>query len=505
MEAQAEEWELASGVWQRGGDSGGWVPVARADGTRLADRLSPSERLTLIRTATTAQGSAGGPIHFPAEFVFSPETGERLMPAPTSASAPWIPPCGAHPVRSRSSQSLDARGLRQTAFEITVTQRLRSGSQPKRSATDDPDRNIPAPPLGQFEFAVGRFGTDVDVLVAIEPEKGALLVWLPIGKRWEPLSHDGGGFLAETSVQAAQWSAELLQDGAHAILCLPTTAGLAIVRPDCLALSFSVSYLGSGAAFGAPVLWGGEAWAPLRDASGAIAVIAVSSSGQLLRTQLSSIQAPEAAFGAPVCDAQQLIWPSTDGQLVVRKGPDGSVQCNWVAWPANVSPAFSFGCPYLSATGRLWQLCWSRRGDESYAYVQMGRSGAEVMPTSSPALCTGRRSYKMATRLRGDPWLDPSDTNDASSNDVVIPILESTKHGAALGMVVEAEGGVASLLESKDRQRAVVQIQSDNSADTRFQTLIVPMPWRARAFVADGCLWIYHPDLPAIMGTELEV
>ena len=503
MEAQAEEWELGSGVWRRGSDSEGWVPVARADGKRLADRLSPSERLTLVRTATSARAAAGGPIHFPAEFVFSPDTGERLTTAPISASAPWLPPCGAQPIRSGSSESLDARGLRQTAFDITLTQRPRSGSQSRRSATDDPDRSIPAPPPGQYEFAVGRFGTDVDVLLAVEPEKGALFVWLPIGKRWEPLSHDGGGFLAETSVQATQWRAELLQDGAHAILFLPTIAGLAIVRPDCLALSLSVIYLGSGAAVGAPVLWGGEAWAPMRDASGAITVIAVSSSGQPLRTQLTSIQAPEAALGAPVCDAQQLIWPSKDGQLVVRKGPDGSAQCTWVAWPANVGPAFSFGCPYLSATGRFWQLCWSGR-DESYVYVQMGRSGGEVMSTSSPTLCTGRRSYKMATRLSGDPWLDPSDTNDASSNDVVIPIFESTKHGAVLGLVVEAEGGVASLLESKDRRRAVVQIQSDNSADTRFQTLIVSMPWRTRAFVSDGCLWIYHPDLPVIMGTELE-
>lgn len=211
MEAQAEDWELASSVWRRGGDSGGWVPCARVGGTRLADRLSPSERLTLVRTATTARGSAGGPIHFPAEFVSSPDTGERLTPAPTSAGALWTPPCGAQPVRSGSSQSLDARGLRQTAFEIAVIQRPCSGSQSRRSATDDPDRNIPAPPPGQYEFDVGRFGTDVDVLQAIEPEKGALFVWLPIGRCWEPLSHDGAGFLAETSVRAAQWRAELLR------------------------------------------------------------------------------------------------------------------------------------------------------------------------------------------------------------------------------------------------------------------------------------------------------
>lgn len=502
MEVHSEDWELASGTWSRGDDTGGWLPVARADGQRLSDRLSTAERLALVRTATIGRGSAGGDSRFPVEFVFSPDTGERLIPAPTPVSSPWIPPYGAQTVRPGSSQGSDARGLRQTAFDITVSQRPRSGSQSRRLATDDPDRNIPAPPPGQYEFAVGRFGTDVDVLLAIEPEKGTLFVWLPTGTRWESLSHDGGSYLAETSVHAAHWGAELQQDGANTILCLPTTAGLAVVRPDCLALSFSVGYLGSGAAVGAPVLWGGEAWAPLRDANGAITVIAVSSSGQLLRTQHSSIQAPEAVFGQPVCDAQQVIWPGQDGQLVVRKGPDGAAQCSWVAWPVDMRPAFSFGCPYLSATGRFWQLCRSSR-DESYVYIQMGRSGAEIMTTMAPALCTGRCSYKMATRMKGDPWLDPSDTNDANSNDVVIPILESTKHGAVLGLVVEAEDGVTSLLESTAQHLAVVQLRSDASADVRFQTLIVPLPWLTRAFVFESCLWIYHPDEQAIIGTEL--
>lgn len=502
MEVHGEDWELASGTWRRGGDQDGWLPVAQADGQPLSDRLSTAERLALIGTATTGRGSAGGASHFPVEFMFSPDTGERLIPAPTPVSSPWIPPYGAQTVRPGSNQGSDARGLRQTAFDITVTQRPCSGSQSRRSATDDPDRNIPAPPPGQYEFAVGRFGTDVDVLLAIEPEKGALFVWLPTGARWESLSHDGGGFLAETSVHAAHWRAELHQDGANTILYLPTTAGLAVVRPDCLALNFSVSYEGNGAAVGAPILWGGDTWALVRDSSGAITVIAVSSSGQLLRAQQSSIEAPRAAFGQPVCDAQQVIWPAQDGQLVVRKGPDGAAQCSWVAWPAEVRPAFSFGCPYLSATGRFWQLCWSRR-DESYVYIQMGRSGAEIMPTMAPALCTGRCSFKMATRMKGDPWLDPSDTNDANSNDVVIPILESTKHGGVLGLVVEAETGVTALLESTAHHRAVVQIRSDASADVRFQTLIAPMPWLARAFVFDSCLWIYHPDEQTIIGTEL--
>lgn len=504
MEQHGEDWELASGIWRRDGDPGEWLPVARAGGRRVSDRLLPAERLALVRTATITRGSAGDASHFPAEFAFSPDTGERLSPVAIPVSAPWIPPYGAHAAAPGSGQNSDVRGLRQTTFDIAVTQQPRSGSQRRRSATDEPDCSIPAPPPGQYEFAVGRFGADVDLLLAIEPEKGALFVWLAAGMRWEPLSQDGGGFLAEMTGNAGGWRAELQQDGASTIVYLPTTAGLAVVRPDCLALHFSVSYLGDGAAVGAPVLWGGEVWAPLRDAGGAITVIAVSSTGQLLRAQKLAVQAPETIFGQPVCDAQHVIWPARDGQLVVRKGPDGAPQCSWVDWPREVQPTFSFGCPYLSATGRFWQLCWSRR-EESYVYVQMGRSGAEVMPTMAPALCTGRYSYKMATRMKGDPWLDPSDSNDSHSNDVVVPLLESTKSGAVLGLVIEAEGGVTALLESTSQHRAVLQFRSDVSADVRFQTLISPMPWLARAFIFDRCIWIYHSDEQAIVGTELAV
>lgn len=211
MGVEAEEWELAFGVRRRGRDSGVWVPVVCVDGTRLADRLSPSERFALVRTSATAPVSAGGHIHFRAEFVFSPDTSERLVPAPTSAGAPRIPPCGTQPARPSSTQSLGGHVLRQTAFEIKATKRRHCGSQQRRSAIDEPGRNIPAPPPGQYESAVGRFGTDVAVLLAIEPEMGTPFIWLPIGKRCEPLNHCGGGSQAETSIQAEQWRVRLLQ------------------------------------------------------------------------------------------------------------------------------------------------------------------------------------------------------------------------------------------------------------------------------------------------------
>ena len=120
------------------------------------------------------------------------------------------------------------------------------------------------------------------------------------------------------------------------------------------------------------------------------------------------------------------------------------------------------------------------------------------------ALCTGRYSYKMATRLKGDPWLDHDDTDHTASNDVVIPILESAVNDAVLSLVIEAENGVTALLESTDNLRAVVQLHSNARTGMRFMTFIAPLPWLARPFVFDGHLWIYHSDDALIVGTALE-
>ena len=145
MKAQAEDWELASGVWRSGGESAEWVPLARADGSVFSDRLSPTERLGLVAAATAGSGTTGMGPHLPPDFVFSPYTGERLVPLAVPASAPWVAPCGSVPVRGGSIQGSDARGLRQTAFDIMVSDRTRTTFPSRRSATDDPDRSMPTP------------------------------------------------------------------------------------------------------------------------------------------------------------------------------------------------------------------------------------------------------------------------------------------------------------------------------------------------------------------------
>jgi hypothetical protein len=481
------------------------VPLTRADGRSFSERLTPPERLALVQTGYDASRSSGAASLFPADFGFSPETGAALTRFDLGRSAPWVPPFGAPVKRPGAPQLSDIRGIRQTPRELTLTRAPKVGAGPDRSATDDPDRVIPPPPPGQYEFAVGRFGADTDCLLAIEPEKGSLFFWLTASNRWAPVNHVDGGVLSQTSVDASHWRSELVQEGGDiggSVLFLPTTSGLAVVRPDAITLEFSADYIGGGASLGAPVLWGGVIWAPVKGVGRTIALVAASTKGELLNVQATSCAEPAEALGAPVCDARRIVWPSQAGQFVVSKNPDGTAHASWLNWPDDARPVFAFGVPYLSAAGQFWQLCWNAR-EESYVYVQLGRPGPEIMPTNAPALCTGRRSYKMASAMQGDPWEDPVDMSHGSSSDVVIPLLESTQNGAVLGLVVAAEDGVTALLESRERHPAVMLLRTDTSPNQRFLTLLVSKPWRVRAFIFDGYLWAYHPAMQSILGTEL--
>ena len=188
---------------------------------------------------------------------------------------------------------------------------------------------------------------------------------------------------------------------------------------------------------------------------------------------------------------------------MVRKGPHGAPEASWIEWPPGVRPRFEFGCPYLSRSGSFWQLGWDEAAG-SYVFVQMGRSGPEVHPVSSPRLCTGSLGYQRGYRIKGDPWLDPEHAYDTASDEVVVPLVESTRSAAVLGLVIETTASAAAMMESADRQRVELQYQADDSPDLRFYTMTVAEPWRARAFVHDGRLWLYHPDQPRACGWDLE-
>lgn len=495
MVIEGQDWVLASSVWKQPTGTSMWMPCTAPGGRSFSDRLTAKERTSLIRTSFSSVHGSGGVRVFPLEFAYSPDTGERLAQQPSLPSQPWSPPFGGIGWGQSAS---DIRGLRQATLAITARSRLM-----QRRPSDEPGHVLPCPPPGQYEFVVGRYGADVDVLLAIDPSNGGLFAWLAEGRRWEALDHDDGGVLADTHYDAAQWDMEFFQEGADSTLFVSTSAGLALVRPNVISLSYSVLYLGEGPAIGPPRRWGDRIWVPIRNAEGRIMLLSCSLDGAALETFATPIPAPERSLGAAVCDARKVMWPSEDGQLVVTKGVDGKPQPAWIAWPSLTRPAFSFGCPYLSTMGQFWQLCWSQK-EESYVYVLLGREQPEVMHTNAPAFCSGRRGYKMATAMHGDLWEDPLDASHASSTEVVIPLVESVSGDVLLGLVAEAGEGVTALLESNERHRVVLLAATDSGGDARFLSIVVSRPWRVRTFFFDGVLWVYHPELRSLPGTQLE-
>lgn len=497
MDSSLERWHLASGVWVHDVLSHRWKLESTREGLKASVLVSPAD-LSRFAGAARKRDDAVDPSAFPPEFLFSPVDGAALSAPPAPATAPWVAPYGAAPLLKIPRPGSDSHGLRQTAHPLRPQGPMQGGRQQTLSPTDDAPYALKLPPPGRYEFCVGRFGANCDVLVAIEPEKGALFVWAPLEQAWLAMEPIAAGPFAETATSGNDWRMELAQEGTTTILYLATLSGLAVVRADVLSLTYSVTYVGGGAALGGPIQWAGEVWAPVRGASGGLVLSAASG-----RTVESCTTDPVAHFAPPVSDSRQVIWPSEQGQLVLRKGPDGKLEASWVRWPQSVVPRFEFGCPYLSRTGSFWQLCWDE-GAGSYRFVQMARPAPETYLVDSPHLCTGVFSFQRGHWIKKEPWQEETRAYDTNSDEVVVPLLESTAHGAVLGLVIDTTVAAAELLESGARQRAALRYQAEDSADVPFFTLQVARPWSTRVFVYDARLWVYHPDLTEAHGWAVE-
>lgn len=167
-----------------------------------------------------------------------------------------------------------------------------------------------------------------------------------------------------------------------------------------------------------------------------------------------------------------------------------------------MKPSFEFGSPYLSRDGSLWQLCFDAQQD-SYIYLQLGVDKPEQAPALAPRLCSGSFNFRFATKFKSEPWLEPEHGDDGGSDEVVLPLLESTVSASVLGLKLETAAGLADLLRSCERMRAVL-VLDDASSQTAFHMIAVAEPWRLRVFVHAGLLWVYHPLLSRLDGWNLQ-
>jgi hypothetical protein len=492
VEEQTESWQLRSGTWYRDLKSDSWRLATTPNGTVANAKLSTQDVGRMIgakRDTTSGQW-------FPSDFNYSPQTGTPLHVTITCLDSPWVPPFGASALFD-ISRPLE-RGLRQTSAPLTLA-RSKWHFDPANGA----DRTLPALPPGQYRFLVHKLDVASPTLMAIEPEHGNFLILLPDSKTWIPLERPTGGMLAEGLKNSRGWRMEVVQGARCATLYFPTTSGLAAVTPTLIGLSYAVEYFGEGLALGGPVAWAGEVWLPVLG-KGVVNLVGKPAGAAKPIVLPTNAPAPKNGFEAPVFDPLHVIWPSEEGQLIVRLDQHGKKETDWIAWPDGLRPTFSLGCPYLSLSGSFWQLCWKGQ-NESLEYVQMGTLGPKRAAIDAPRLGTGHISYKKEQRIDGDPWKEPEHVFDRASSEVVVPLIESERERAVVGLRIDAPQGVLALLESdKERHRAVLQLQAENRADVLFGTLCVTRPWLASLFVYDAHLWVYHPELSQALGWKLE-
>jgi hypothetical protein len=492
VEEQTESWHLHSGTWHRNPKSERWRLASAPNGTVTSEKLSIQDLGYMIR----AKRDASSGQWFPSDFDYSPQTGNRLHVTIASLDSPWVPPFGASALSDISSPM--ARGLRRTPARLSLAR-----SNVRSDPASDADRTLSALPSGQYRFLVHKFDVASSTLMAIEPKHGNLLILLPESKTWMPLEHPIGGSLAEGLKNSRAWRMEVVAGAGGATLYFPTARGLAAVTPTLIGLSYAVEYFGAGVALGGPVGWAGAVWLPVLE-KGTVNLVGKPRGAAKAIVLPTSAPAPNNGFEAPVFDPLHVIWPSEEGQLIVRMDQESNVSSDWIAWPDGLRPAFSLGCPYLSPSGSFWQLCWKGQ-NASLEYVQMGKPGPARAAIDAPRLGTGHISYKKAQRIEGDPWVKPQQVSDAASSEVVVPLIESELERAVVGLRIDAPHGVLALLDSdQERHHAVLQLQAENRADVRFGSLNVTRPWLTSLFVYDAHLWVVHPELPQALGWKLE-
>jgi hypothetical protein len=490
------DWGVPSGVWYVD-DDGAWTMQRSADGQNVSPLLSPAD-IGLLMHARRLPAVAGAPVRqFPPEFSFDPASGAALqVPPDTAVTPPWVPPYGAHCVSEVPPAG--AAGLRQASVPLKLA------DQRAREEHAQADASLPMPPPGEYEFFSAQFGTCAAALLALDPRKAVLHAWLPASKRWLALDPEYGGLLAESDLSHGAWRAELVPEF-NSVLVLPTSHGLACIRPDVPSLSYVVEHVGGAPCAAAPVWFQNRLWAPLRDGDGRIRFVNLDATQKPGSDVLLDGVVDLGAVSAPVAYNRRAVWPCANGQLRLQLQPDGNVAASFTSWPEGLVPHFEFGSPYLSRDGGLWQLCFeSRRG--TYVYVKLGVQ-VEKADALAPRLCSGSFNYRFATKLKTAPWEEPEHGDDGGKNQAVMPLLESGggsgTSNSVFGVKFATSAGLSSVLRSNERLAAQL-VQDDELRETVFHTFAVSEPWRVRLFVHEGTLWAYHPLLSRIDGWALQ-
>ncbi|MCD6077438.1 MAG: hypothetical protein K0R89_1376 [Ramlibacter sp.] len=492
MQQQIEQWDLGSGTWQRDRAAEAWRLVAGPSGATVSSTIALDD---LVRLVGARRDPAGGR-WLPPDFRFSPRTGAPLQAPDTRADASWVPPFGAS---TQPGSQHASRGLRRTPAALALAR------APGRTASSKPDRTLPLLPQGRYQFVVDSFDVTCPNLLAIEPDEGRLFVLLPHSQQWIPLECPTGPGWGHRLPNPRGWRMEVLHADGHATLYCPSATGLVVITPSVLGLRCSIEQAGHGPALGGPVAWNGEIWTPTHGKDDMVHLIGkrADAAGRAYTVLPTQVPVPPQGFEAPVFDDHHVTWLSDHGQLVLRGDANGGMRTEWVAWPEDVKPVFAVGCPYLHDDGSFWQLC-RRNAESGVAFVQVAGVGAPrpMQQVNAASVSTGGVSYRGTARFADAPW---TAQGEEASVEVVLPLLESARDGAVLGLRMDAPRGVPALVQGgHEPKRAILQVELPGQAAVSFGGIAVKRPWLALPFVHDGHLWIHHPEMPQVPGWKLD-
>jgi len=494
----AEQWldAISDSVWERNPDTNVFSLVSfhekQVDGRWGALDIAKALNCGVSNSPDDGAPTSGHTV-FPPEFKYSPITGKPIVKM-GSKICTWLPVCGCEDLKS---------GLLRGGCLTTYPLKLKGDA----ALTRDPDLELPLPGHGHYRFCVGAFGLSSTFLLALESEQGEIYCWLPSLNEWSELTPPSDGpYLGAGTFSQEVWSIEAQDMAGDTILFWPSDCGLVAIKIDALSLSYETRLLVEGCCLSVPRILKNRVYVLIKKPDGTVRAVSVDAGWQTGEEplELPIIDIPVAQWIIAAATPREVIWLSDTGQVVLRPNAQ---QFLFIPWETGVKPQFQLGCPHCSADGHLWMQVLHptlHDGEIGFGYVQLGFSNSEqrTRPSFCARTLTGRSSIRVEKWLKDDPWIEPTvvSTMAHENNEAVLPILESTSDNTLLVLRVDHLQGVTRLF---DRTGEIIptrfQIMGQHG-EGGFYLKRLREPWITSAFIFDGALFIYHPDIGSLPG-----
>ncbi len=494
-----EIWDLDSGKWQQEESGNGFKLIETKTGQKISSQLTNADLQSILNSPINPSKPSW---LYPPEFGFCSETGEQLSVAETASFNSWVPPIGVNSLPNRKAGIV--RGLNQTDFSLKIA------NLSTHKKLDTPEFKISLPPNGDYQIFSIKANSADNVLVALDPKSGALFAYLPDQKEWHILEHKNHSLLSSTQVDLAAWRCESQSVNDTTELFLPTEHGLALLKLDVLSMSFDVEYYGESQCIASPIFYLDSIRQPIINEAGEIELLSYSLNSKTTEKMVlpNSQNLKLTKIQAPISTNKIVVWLCQQGQLILERKVEG-LELKFLAWQPHVHPIFTMGCAYLASDGALYQLCTDESQDKNL-YVEINNDFFGSYPSETRRLCSGSYNFHGSNKYKTEPWLSQEiDTNSATQSEVVrvvMPLIESLSTGNVMGLRFELTGdrSVAALVESRERERCDLVLDSANS-EIVLIGFVVSEPWRLKIFIHHSAIWIYHPARKDIVGWSLDI